>query len=447
MPYIPHTDAEKAEMLRAIGVADLDELWRKAGVDEPAPGLERIPNGRSEFEVTRYLAGLGTSNANQLTCFVGSGFYDHYIPAAVDEILSRGEFYTAYTPYQPEASQGTLQAIHEFQSAICRLTGMEVTNASMYDGGTALFEAIMMAVRTTRRRRAVVIGNVSPIYQAMIRCYCSNLDVELVVTEDAPLVDRENVLAELNKDTACVVAQYPNAFGAVEDYRWLVEAAHEQGALALCSAYPVALAVLASPGELGFDIVTGEGQSLGLPLSFGGPYLGFMATRKKLLRKMPGRVVGRTEDTDGQTGYVLTLQTREQHIRREKATSNICTNEGLCALAVVAYLTCVGKAGFREMAETCAAKAVYARDQLVAIDGVESLDVPFFNEFVVSLPFDAGEVVGRLINRGYAAGIPLGRYHYAERRQQLLVAVTEKRTREEIRDLAAALEAVLHEME
>lgn len=445
MPYIPLTEDEKASMLEAVGVADMDELWTKAGVTEPPPDLSRVPHGRSEHEVSRFLTGLADLNATNLTCFVGNGFYDHYIPPVVQEITGRGEFYTAYTPYQAEASQGTLQAIYEFQSAICRLTDMEVANASMYDGGTALFEAMMMAVRITRRRRAVVAGSISPIYLAMLRCYCRNLDVELVITDARTLCSRRAIQRQLTDETACILVQYPNVFGAVEDYSWLVEEAAAKKIVSVCGTYPIALGALKTPGEMGFDIVVGEGQSLGMPLCFGGPYLGFMATRKKHLRTMPGRVVGRTVDKRGETAYTLTLQTREQHIRREKATSNICTNEGLCALAAVAYLTAIGRAGLQEVAQTCAAKARYARDQLADIAGVAVHDVPFFNEFVISLPYDATEVVSRMVDRGFAAGFPLG-YYYRRRKKELLIALTEKRTKEEIRHFAVALEAVLNDM-
>jgi glycine dehydrogenase subunit 1 len=444
MPYIPITDQDRRKMLEEIGLSSMDELWQKSLGDEAKPTLKTLPAGRSEFAVSRYLTQLAGENATDLVCFVGSGYYDHFIPAAVDEVVSRGEFYTAYTPYQAEASQGTLQSIYEYQSAICRLTGMEVSNASMYDGGTALFEAMMMAVRITRRRRAVLLGSTSPIYQEMLKCYCRNLDVELVITPPDMCAEPAAVEATFNDETACVIIQYPNVFGTVNDPRPIVEAAAKRGILSICSTYPIALALLQPPGELGFDIVTGEGQSLGIPLSFGGPYLGFMATRQKHLRQLPGRIVGRTLDQDGKEGYVLTLQTREQHIRRERATSNICSNEGLCALTALVYLSCVGKQGLIEVAEACASKAVYARNLLLAIEGVEGYETPFFNEFIIRLPLDAAEVAGHLVRRGYAAGFPLGRYFH-ERRNELLVAVTEKRTREEIRGLAVALEAVLNE--
>jgi glycine dehydrogenase subunit 1 len=445
MPYIANTAEDRAAMLAEVGFADMDGLWRAAGVTRPAPSLAGLPPGRSEHAVHRHLAGLAERNATGLVNFLGCGYYDHFIPAALGEVTGRSEFYTAYTPYQPEASQGTLQAIYEWQSAVCRLTAMEVANASLYDGGTALFEAMMMAVRTTRRRQAVISGAVSPIFREMIRCYSGNLDVELV--EILPASDTGSAPADLaaavGKDTACVLVQYPNAFGAVEDWTEAVAAIHAAGALAVCSAYPIALAMLKPPGEMGFDIVTGEGQSLGLPLSFGGPYVGFMATREKLMRKMPGRICGRTVDGQGREGFVLTMQAREQHIRREGAMSNICTNENLCALTALAYLTCVGRQGLVQVARLCAAKAAFARDQLRAIRGVEPVgDLPFFNEFVVRLPGDAGEIVGRMVDKGFAAGFPLGRY-YPDRADQLLVAVTEKRTREEIKAFANAMEAIL----
>ncbi len=444
MPYIANTEADQQQMLREIGCASFAEMWKRSGVTFPEPALEHLAEGLSEYEVTSRLRKLAGKNASGLINFLGAGYYDHLIPAAVSEITGRSEFYTAYTPYQPEASQGTLQAIYEYQSMICRLTAMPVANASLYDGGTALFEAMMLAVRVTGKRRAVISCAVSPIYRKMIQCYASNLDVELIEVP-AGISDSAMgpLLAAVDQDTACVLVQYPNVFGAVEDWTTLVSAVHQRGALAVASTYPVALALLTPPGEMGFDIVTGEGQSLGIPLSFGGPYLGFMAVTEKYLRKMPGRVVGRTCDAAGREGFVLTLQTREQHIRRENAMSNICSNENLCALSALVYLCCVGKQGLIDVASGCAANALFARTELLKIRGVEPVGgEAFFNEFVIRLPIDAAEAVGRLIDKGYAAGFPLGRY-YPDRADQLLVAVTEKRTREEIRGLANALEAVL----
>jgi len=443
MPYIANTDADIVEMLETIGCKSFDEMWEKSDVHEPMAEID-IPHGRSEFEVLQKTAKLASKNASDLINFVGSGYYDHIIPAAVGEIIGRSEFATAYTPYQPEASQGTLQAIFEYQTAICRLTGMYVCNASMYDGGTALFEAMMLAVRMTRRRRAVICGAVSPIFRKMVQCYSSNLNVELV---EIPTVetdsDQQSVIDAVDDKTACVIVQYPNEFGAIEDWTEVVEAVHKKKALGVCSVYPTSLALLKTPGEMGFDIVTAEGQCLGIPLSFGGPYLGVMATTKKCMRKMPGRVVGQTLDKEGKTGYVLTLQTREQHIRRDDAMSNICSNESLCALAASAYLTLMGKEGIQKIAKLCHSKAVYTRDLLTQIKGVKTVgDKPFFNEFVIELPENASKIVQLMIDKGYAAGFPLGKY-YDHRQNQLLIAVTEKRTLEEIKGLATAMEAAL----
>jgi glycine dehydrogenase subunit 1 len=398
----------------------------------------------SEFEVISKMRKLAAKNATELHTFLGAGYYDHIIPAAVSEIIGRSEFYTAYTPYQPEASQGTLQAIYEYQSMICRLTGMPVSNASLYDGGTALFEAMMLAIRATRRRQVIVSEAVSPIFRKMLDAYSSNLNIELIqIPAGVDDSSKEALLKAVSDRTACVIVQYPNFFGTIESWEEFNEQVHAKKALAICSTYPVALALLTPPGELGFDIVTAEGQSLGNSLNFGGPYLGIMAVTTKLMRKMPGRVCGRTVDSDGKDGFVLTLQTREQHIRRESAMSNICSNESLCALSALVYMACMGKEGLIQVAELCASKAAYARKLMLEIDGVEAVGgEAFFNEFVIQLPSDAAEIVGKLIDKGFAAGFPLGRY-YPDRKNQLLIAVTEKRTKEEIKALATALEAVL----
>ncbi|MCQ2379937.1 MAG: aminomethyl-transferring glycine dehydrogenase subunit GcvPA [Victivallaceae bacterium] len=444
MPYVSNTDAERAEMFSAIGVDNMNELWKAAGVTTPPPELDRFPAGKSEFEVTRFITDLSNRNRYGLVSFLGMGYYDHMIPAAVDAIVSQYDFATAYTPYQAEASQGTLQAIFEYQSMICRLTGMDVSNASMYDGGTALFEAVMMAVRVTGRRRAVVSGAGPAIFRRMLRGYCRNLDVELVEVDPSLCGSRPEALLEAAGDSsACVVVQYPNVFGTLENWSDFNAVLAGRKVLSICSAYPTALALARTPGEMGFDIVTGEGQCLGIPLSFGGPYLGFMAVREKLMRKMPGRLVGRAKDASGRDGFVLTIQSREQHIRRQKATSNICSNENLCALRALVYLSCIGKQGFVDVARRAADNAVRLREALLAIPGVEPVTLgSFFNEFVVKLPVDASEVIGRLIDRGFAAGFPLGRY-YDGRDNQLLVAVTEKRTVGEIKRFAAEMEEVL----
>ncbi len=443
MTYIPHTEAERREMLAAIGVESVEELFADIPAELRAPGLD-LPTGCSEWAVRRHLRALATKNATHLVSFLGGGFYDHFIPAAVDSLASRPEFYTAYTPYQPELSQGVLQATYEYQSAICRLTRMEVSNASLYDGGTALYEAVMMALRVTGRRRVVVDGGVSPIYRTMLACYTSNLSIEFAeVAPSHGQSDRDQIARQVDERTAAVILQNPNFFGVVDDFTDIAEQAHNVGALVICSVYPISLGLLKTPGAMGVDIATGEGQSLGLPLSFGGPYLGFLASRRELVRKMPGRIVGATKDREGRRAFVLALQAREQHIRREKATSNICSNQALCALRAVIYLSLLGKEGVGRVARTCAAKAAYARRRLLAIAGVQPLtEAPVFNEFALELPMDAGEAVNRLVEKGFAAGFPLGRY-YPGLENGLLVAVTEQRTREEIGMFAEALEAVL----
>jgi glycine dehydrogenase subunit 1 len=444
MPYVANTDRQRKEMLKTLGLSSIDDLFCDIPESLRIPGLN-LPEGLSESEVLRKLNGLARRNAN-LTCFIGGGFYDHFIPSAVDALAGRSELYTAYTPYQPEASQGTLQIIFEYQSAICRITGMDVSNASLYDGGTALYEAAMMAVRSTGRKKIILDTGVNPIYRKMLYCYTSNLaidfkEVEIVHGQS----NREQIKRAIDSDTAAVILQNPNFFGAVDDFTDVITHAHAKGALAVMSVYPISLGLLKPPGEMGADIVTGEGQSLGLPLSFGGPYLGFMATRKDLVRKMPGRIVGMTTDRLGRTGFVLTLQAREQHIRREKAMSNICSNEALCATRAMIYLSLLGKEGLHDVAHICAHKAEYAKTRLAAIPGVAvKKSAPTFNEFTVSLPRDASDVVSGMVEKGFSAGFPLGRY-YKNMDNYLLVAVTEKRTREEIGTFAEALECVLQD--
>ncbi len=444
MPFIANTDEQRRQMLADIGAENIDELFADIPPEFRCGGLN-VPEGLTEQEVRYKLAALAERNSGGLIGFLGGGFYDHFIPAALEAIVSRSEFYTAYTPYQPEISQGTLQAIYEYQSAICRLTGMEVANASLYDGGTAVYEAIMMALRVTGRSRVIVDDSVSPIYRKIVRSYTGNLGIELLETESREgLPDREAVASAINDDTAAVIVQTPNFFGCIDDVSDLAELVHARGGLLVVSCYPISLGILKPPGAMGADIVIGEGQSLGMPVSFGGPYLGFMATRKKYVRKMPGRVVGRTVDSQGRQGFVLTLQAREQHIRREKATSNICTNEGLCALTALVYLSLLGKDGLAELAQVCADKADYARRRLLEVPGV-TMRFPnrwYFNEFVLNLPLAADKVIRGLFNRGIAAGFPLGRY-FPEMNNCLLVAVTEKRTKEDIDFLAHTLEAIL----
>jgi glycine dehydrogenase subunit 1 len=437
------SECERQLMLRTVGAVSFDDLFSDIPPDYQSNDFS-LPSGRSEMEVTEHLRRIAERNATRLINFCGGGFYDHFIPATVDALASRAEFYTAYTPYQPEASQGTLQAIYEYQTDIARLTEMEVANASLYDGGTALFEAIMMALRITERNRVLVDAHLNPIFRTMLRCYLRNLSIEYVeIMGHNGLAAREAFQKQLNENVAAVVLQNPNFFGCVDDLSDLIAAAHAVGALGILSVHPIALGLLKTPGEMGADIAVGEGQSLGLPLSFGGPYLGFMATRKKFVRQMPGRLVGATHDAQGRRGFVLTLQAREQHIRREKATSNICTNEALCALRAHIYLALLGKQGVVELAQLCASRAAYARERLERIRGVRlKFAQPFFNEFVLELPRPAADVVSALLERGFAAGFPLSRY-YADWPNALLVAVTEKRSRHEIDLFAAQLENVL----
>jgi len=443
MNYTPHTDEEIREMLTAIGVKSVDELF--AVIPESLrPASFNLPAGKSEPEVVKHLRLLASRNSTSLINFIGAGFYSHYIPSAVDAVAGLPEFYTAYTPYQPEVSQGWLQSIYEYQTAICYLTGMDVANASLYDGGTALYEACMMAVRLNGRKKIVLDTGVNLIYWTMVQCYISNLSLESVkIPVKNFSVDRKALYREMDENTSAVILQNPNFFGRIDDYSDIVEYAHKKGIIVIESVYPVSLGMLKTPGEMGVDIAVGEGQSLGIPLSFGGPYLGFMVSKKDFVRKMPGRIIGKTVDKKGRDSYVMTLQAREQHIRREKATSNICSNEALCALRALVYLSLLGREGLKELAQVNLDKAEFARMRLEQIPGVKVFrDAPTFNEFPVLLPENADGVVNRMIAKGFAPGFPLGRY-YKGMDNYLLVAVTEQRTKEEIAKFAESMEAAL----
>jgi glycine dehydrogenase subunit 1 len=442
-PYIANTAEDVSSMLAAIGAPSVDALFADIQ-PRHAPQSFDLPEGLSEYEVVRKLNGLSLKNMVGPVPFIGGGFYDHYVPAVCQALIARGEFYTAYTPYQPECSQGTLQALFEFQSSICALTGMDVSNASLYEGGTALYEAMMMALRVTGRSRIVIDGGVNPIYRKILRSYTHSLDIEFVEIDVAHgQADRSAIAASLDGKTAALIVSNPNFFGAVDDLSDISAKAHACGALVISSVYPVSLGLLKTPADMGVDIVTGEGQSLGLALNFGGPYLGIIATRKKFIRQMPGRIVGETVDAQGRRCFVNTLQAREQHIRREKATSNVCTNVALCATQAAIFMSLLGREGLKDLAQLNLDKAEFLKEQLSLIKGVDvKRSSPTFNEFTVRLEKDAHGVIEAMIRKGFAAGFPLGRY-YPGMDNYLLIAVTEKRTRDELLGYARALAEVL----
>ena len=429
-------------MLSAVGARGLDDLFAHLPDAVRTREAPDVPGPLSEEEIGRAMGTLAASNAHtgRRVCFLGLGAYDHHIPSVVDAMAGRGEFFTAYTPYQPEISQGTLQAIFEYQTMMASLTGMEVSNASLYDGATAVYEAALMAVRATRREKLVVSGDVNPLYRQALATYARNLDLALeTVPPAAGRPDVESLAAAIGDDCAALIVPYPNVFGVVQDLSPLARAAHAAGALLITVAYPLSLGLLESPGAMGSDIVCGEAQSLGIPLQFGGPYLGYLTCRRKHVRLLPGRLAGETVDQAGRRGFVLTLQTREQHIRRARATSNICTNQALLALRACIFLTCLGPQGLRELAALCHQKTEYAKQALGAVPGcAPAFDAPTFNEFVLRLPRDPQEVLARLADRGIAGGVPLGPW-YPDLSDAILVAVTDRRTREEIDDYARAL--------
>jgi len=440
MTYIPHTDADREAMLKAIGVDSFDDLFDAVPEDVRFPALN-MPEPLSE-KVGWEVGGLARANvaANDYAIFLGAGAYNHFIPSVVDHILRRGEFFTAYTPYQPELSQGTLQAIYEYQSMMCVLTGMEVANASHYDGATSLAEAATMANAHFRGKRSKIIlsPGVHPQYRAVTRTYHQGNNLKFVGDKGNATIP--DLVDMLDKETAMLVVQYPNFFGQIDDLKGLADAVHEAGAWLCMVVDPLALGLFKSPGELGADIVVGEGQPLGIPLSFGGPYLGFFATRQKYVRKIAGRIVGETIDQDGRRAYVMTLRPREQDIRREKATSNICTNQGLMALAACVYMSVMGKSGLRKVAELSYHKAHYAAEQINAIDGYSvDMSKPFFKEFVVTCPKPVAEINDILLEHwGIIGGYDLSQ-DYTGRENQMLIAVTETNTKDEIDTLVEAL--------
>ncbi|MFW6124639.1 MAG: aminomethyl-transferring glycine dehydrogenase subunit GcvPA [Pirellulales bacterium] len=442
-PYLPNTTADEQAMLEVIGAASVDELFASIPGELRMGRPLDLPPAMGEMQLTRHVSEIAAKNASagDHVCFLGGGAYDHFIPAVVDTVAARGEFYTAYTPYQAEASQGTLQAMFEYQTLIARLTGMDVSNASLYDGASATAEAVLMALGATRRRRVVAPRSLHPEYRQVLATYLANLDAELVTlpTPEGTL-DPQRLTDAVDEQTACVIVQHPNFFGCLERAETLSRLAREAGALTVGVVDPVSLGLLRRPGDWGADIVAAEGHGLGCPMAYGGPFLGILACTEKLLRRMPGRLVGETTDRRDRRCFVLTMQTREQHIRREKATSNICTNQGLLALRASVHLALLGPRGLRQLGELCLQKANYARERLTAEGRLSAaFEGAVFKEFVVRVA--DGGVAHRLAHaraEGILAGVPLGRW-YPELADCLLVAVTEKRTREEIDRLAEVL--------
>ncbi|MBN4076144.1 aminomethyl-transferring glycine dehydrogenase subunit GcvPA [Gemmatimonas aurantiaca] len=441
MPFIPNTDYDRAQQLKRIGVASFEDLLKDIPSSARIQRELKLPPALSESELMREMSQLANENQS-LTCFAGGGVYDHFIPSAVWSVVMRPEFLTAYTPYQPEVAQGTLQVIYEFQSHICRLTGMDVANASMYDGASACAEAVLTALSVTKRKKIIFSETLSPMYRQVSETYARGFQAEFSLLPHSDGVSDLSRLADMADDqTACFVVSQPNFFGCLEDIERAVEIMHSVGAMLIVAADPISLALLNAPGDQGADIVVGEGQPLGIPLSFGGPLVGFFSVKKKLIRKLPGRLVARTLDVDGKVGFTLTLQTREQHIKRAKATSNICTNQALCATAVTVYLSLIGKQGLKKVADLCLERAQYAAEKLSELEGFElAFAQPYHREFVLRCPAPASELVGKLCERGILAGVELGRF-YEGMDDLLLIAFTEKRCYEEIDQLVAALSA------
>ena len=427
--YIPNTDAEQRDMLDVVGAASIDDLFQDIPQALRNPRLD-LPGPMSELDLRREMAALAEENRHlgQRSCFLGGGAYNHFIPSIVRALITRGEFLTAYTPYQPEVSQGTLQATFDFQTLVCNLLEMEVADAGMYDGATALAEAALMACRITGRRNVAVLNTLSPTYRQVVETYTAPQSIDVTDIEPGDPIPPES---------ACLLVQYPSFFGYVEDMSGLEKQAHDSGALFVVSANPIAMALFKSPGAYNADIVTGEGQALGIPINYGGPYYGLFASRMEYVRQIPGRIAGRTVDARGNTGYVLTLSAREQHIRRERATSNICTNQALMTLASTVYMAAMGKQGLRQAAELCYHKAHYAAGLIDSLPGYSvSSDKVFFNEFVVNCPKPASQINGELLERNILGGLDI-----SDRVENgMLVCVTEMNTREEIDALASALE-------
>lgn len=447
MRYLPLTDTDRADMLAKVGVASIDDLFADIPEKARLNDLVDLPKRASEMQVERRLSAMAAKNtpASSVPFFVGAGAYKHHVPATVDHLIQRSEFLTSYTPYQPEITQGTLQYLFEFQTQVARLTNMDVANASMYDGSTGTGEAVLMAHRVTKRKKAVLSGGLHPQYREVVEGL-SNMADDQVVSLPADPTGTEDILSQIDDETSCVVVQSPSFYGQIIDLKPIAEKAHEKGALLIAVfTEVVSLGLIEAPGTQGADIVVGEGQSIGNGLNFGGPYVGLFATRQKYVRQMPGRLCGETVDAEGKRGFVLTLSTREQHIRRDKATSNICTNSGLCCLAFTIHMSLLGQTGLGKLARINHANAVSLKQQLSAVPGVEVLNKAYFNEFTVKLPKPANDVVEALVAKGILAGVPVSRLEpgKADLENLLVVAATEVNTDEDRAAFAAALKEVL----
>lgn len=447
MRYLPLTADDRSAMLSSIGVGSIDDLFADIPASVRLKDLVDLPRRAGELDVERQLGVMAGQNtpASSVPFFVGCGAYKHHVPASVDHLIQRSEFLTSYTPYQPEISQGTLQYLFEFQTQVAMLTGMEVANASMYDGSTACGEAVLMAQRLTRRSRSVLSGGLHPHYRNVVETLCDLSEVPLEAL-DADPDGSEDIIAQIDDETACVVVQSPDVFGRVRDLTRIAAAAHEKGALLVAVVTEIiSLGALKPPGEMGADIVVAEGQSIGVGLNFGGPYVGLLATRQKFIRQMPGRVCGETVDANGKRGFVLTLSTREQHIRREKATSNICTNSGLCSLAFTIHMSLLGEAGLMRLARINHANAVALADALAGVNGVEVLTDAFFNEFTIRVPGDGRDVINALADKGVLGGVSASRLAPEQEGLDnlIIVAATEVNTEQDRTAYVAALKEVL----
>ncbi|MBN2789303.1 MAG: aminomethyl-transferring glycine dehydrogenase subunit GcvPA [Candidatus Delongbacteria bacterium] len=444
MPYISNTDKDRKEMLEAIGVSNFNDLLKDIPEEFKKECKINLPDGISEYEITKEMRRLVGKNLNtaNITSYLGGGSYDHYIPSITGTIAGRPEFQTAYTPYQAEVSQGTLQSIYEYQTMICNLTGMDVSNASMYDGASSMAEAAILACRQTKRTKILIASTVNPANIEVVKTFTSSMDYKIeFVEENEGTVLLKSYENKIDDTTACVIVQTPNFYGNLEDMEGLADLVHSHKAILIVSIDPISIGLFKNPGKYGADIVVAEGQSLGLPQGFGGPYLGIFATTKQLMRKIPGRVVGVTEDTDGKRGFVLTMQTREQHIRRDKATSNICSNQALCALTAGIYLSTMGEEGLKEVAENCYWRSHYLANEIAKVDGFEiKYKKPFFKEFVVKTKFPVKKLMAQMVEKGIFAGIPLE--DFKMNNDEFLVAVTEKRSKEEIDDYVKYLKEV-----